>query len=107
MYYPVVTIQSISTNRISNNSGANITTVVFSFDEDILEYSVDVNGNSFASGVLADQGYGVVDLAVITCIPAGTTITAYVDSTEMYSEGINRVNIYGKGLDGVWTPYNT
>lgn len=32
-------------------------------------------------------------------------LTAEIDWTELYQEGNNRVNIYGKNIDGEWTPY--
>lgn len=32
-------------------------------------------------------------------------LTAEIDWTELYQEGKNRVNIYGRALDDTWTPY--
>lgn len=37
---------------------------------------------------------------------AGTELIAEIDWTELQQEGQNRINIYGKGLDGQWTPYS-
>lgn len=33
------------------------------------------------------------------------TLTAEIDWTELYQEGSNRVNIYGRNIKNEWTPY--
>lgn len=117
---PVTTITNVTKTRIGSQVGANVSTVTFHFDKDITEYSVNVTGVSADTGILAQKGRKDVATAKtltvsqlkqqtvkdITQINALTDITADIDNTEMYSEGDNRVNIYGKDKKGRWTPYN-
>jgi hypothetical protein len=57
-------------------------------------------GTSWDSGTVAHSYTGNV--------VAGTECIAEIDFTELYQEGSNRVNIYGKSLSsGTWTPYDT
>lgn len=94
---PTVTIVSIDRIAISDEVGANKANVTFKFDKDITEYTVRVGGNSYSTGINAQSAVGDV--------VANTEIVAEVDYTEMLQLGENRVNIYGKGVDGQWTPY--
>jgi hypothetical protein len=97
--YPAVNVVSIDHSKISAVTGMNMSHVVFTFDHDITAYTVNVLGTSWDTGMVADSGN--------TTVVAGTQITAIIDSTELASEGNNRVNIYGKSTSGVWTPYNS
>lgn len=45
-------------------------------------------------------------VADIKQFSANSTIIDQVDNTELYAEGNNRINIYGKSLDGTWSTYN-
>jgi hypothetical protein len=93
---PTVTIISVSHNKISGQEGINSSIITFKFDVDVSEWRVNVIGSSWDTGLLADSGGGIVT--------AGTEITAIVDWTELYQEGANRINIYGKNASG-WTAY--
>lgn len=93
---PVVLYVSADKLRISDEIGMNQSVVQFRFDKDIAEWTVRVLGTSNDSGTLADSGGPIT---------ANTTITAIVDHTELYQEGDNRINIYGKSTGGNWTPY--
>lgn len=117
---PTVTILNISKLKISDEEGMNKTDITFTFDTDVSKFTVNVNGVSHDTGIVAHSGGGltvlqlanmtVFDLAQqtvqqISFIVAGYEIVAEIDFTELYQEGANRINFYGKNLDGVWTPY--
>lgn len=96
---PAVTIISVDKTKISDEIGMNKAIVKFKFDKDIVEYTVRVGGTSQTSGVNAQSA--------VTNISANTEITAEIDNTELAQEGNNRINIYGKDANGVWTQYNS
>jgi GH25 family lysozyme M1 (1,4-beta-N-acetylmuramidase) len=117
---PKVTIISVSQDKISNVDGMDKAYITFSFDVDTNKFTVNVNGVSHDTGIVAHEGGGktviemadttVLDLSVntvqqISIIVAGMEIVAEVDWKELYGEGQNRVNIYGRNKDGIWTPY--
>ncbi|MDQ0976621.1 LysM repeat protein [Neobacillus niacini] len=118
--YPLVTILSVSKTKISDEPSMNLTDITFTFDVDVSEYTVNVNGTSYATGIVLESGGGksvgtmagetVADVALLTVqqisiIVAGMEIVAEIDWTDL-SSGNNRVNIYGKGSTGDWTGYN-
>lgn len=92
---PIPTVTSVSRSIISDEVGANIVNIKFTFDIDVTSWSVNVMGVDQITGTIADSG-GVVT--------AGVEITATIDWTELYQEGQNKVNIYGQNANG-WTPY--
>lgn len=93
---PFVAIEEISKMKISDEDGMNQSIISFSFDQDVTEWKVMVNGTSWDTGTVADSGFSGT---------ANQTITATIDWTELYQEGSNRINIYGKNSGGSWTPY--
>jgi hypothetical protein len=93
---PLGTVVTVSRAKISDETGADRALVTFTFDQDITQWEVRVLGAGNGTGTLADSG-GVVT--------QGTQITAEIDFTELYQEGTNKVNIYGKNSAGLWTPY--
>jgi hypothetical protein len=93
---PSVSSLSSSRDTISDESGADISTVTFSFDTDVIQWTVNVSGTSPETGIVADYGGSVV---------AGNNIVATIDWTELEQEGPNRINIYGMNANGDWTPY--
>lgn len=114
-----VTIINVSTYKIGINSNKNKCLATFVFDDNIQEYSVNVMGSSYDTGTVADSHSlniattkyeTVLDLKSKTVkdlkqIDASVNITAEIDSSELYQEGDNRVNIYGKDMSGNWTLY--
>ncbi|MGD6876745.1 LamG-like jellyroll fold domain-containing protein [Bacillus infantis] len=86
----------ISKPVISRITGMNLSTLKFSFNKDVTQWTVNVLGTSPTTGTVADSG---------STVAANTEITAVIDDSELYQEGQNRVNIYGKDSDGNWTPY--
>jgi hypothetical protein len=116
---PVVTITDVSTYKVSDKEGKDTCLATFEFDKAIQEYTVNVLGTSHETGTVADrEGKLVSDMddLLVTALDdmtveearqfnAEVPITADIDNTELYQEGDNRVNVYGKDLDGNWTPY--
>lgn len=117
---PYATITNVSQYKISNRTGNDRAVVTFNFTVDTTEVTVNVTGVSNDTGIVAHtDSRHVVDVKKLTIgdiksltskqvrvFEAGTSISAIIDSTEMYSENDNRVNIYGKSVSGIWTPYN-
>ncbi len=115
---PKVTVKSVSNYKISDEKGMDRSLITFQFDQPVQAFTVNVIGVSPDTGIVAEFGSKYVsDLAKSTVqqTKAKTIsevreftgdLVAEVDWTECYQEGNNRVNIYGKGMDGLWTPYN-
>jgi hypothetical protein len=117
---PIVTSISLDTTKISAVTGKNIAHLSFKFDIPVQAYAIDTNGTSPVTGILAGHGEkNVANLKLLTVAQAklltvaqakqyaaDTIITDVIDSTELYAEGSNRVNIYGKSMDGTWSTYN-
>jgi hypothetical protein len=97
MAQPIVTIVSVDRVKVSDEVGMNKANVVFTFDQNITQWTVNVMGVSYDTGTIADSGNSVT---------AGTQITAEIDFTELYSEGDNQVNIYGRNSSGEWSLHN-
>jgi hypothetical protein len=94
---PIVTIISKTKEKISTLEGMSISLVTFKFDKDVVEYKVNVLGTSH------DTGYtGIHDT---TGVSADEEIQIVILDDYLVQEGLNRVNIYGKDIEGNWTPY--
>jgi hypothetical protein len=96
--YPVCTIISTSKTKISDEANMNQSIITFKFDKDVIQWIAKLNGNDQTTGTTVDSG---------TTLNANTNATCTVDWNEGLSEGINRINIYGKASDGTWTVYNS
>lgn len=75
----------------------NQSTITVRFDSDVVEYVARLNGTDHLTGINVHQGGNAI---------ANTNVQVIIDWNELSSEGANRINIYGKGLDGQWTPYS-
>jgi hypothetical protein len=122
MSIPYVTIVDLSRVKISDEDGFDIANLTFSFDIRVVEYVVRCNGTDAFTGikcgsankyVITHSEKTIVEMANETVIdvssfPANTNFTVEIDYTELYSEGENRLNVYGLGADADrdWTPYN-
>lgn len=98
---PVVTVPKVTkaiTNKpkISDEIDMNQSIITVQFDTDVIEYVARLNGSDYSTGSLVHQGGAV---------PANTDAQVIIDWDELPSEGVNRINIYGKSVDGQWTPY--
>lgn len=121
MAEPIVTALSVDQSVLSDEEGFDRTYVRFTFDQDVIAYSVRCMGTSHNTGkyvedydkYVATQSdrYTVLqakDLSVkdFRAIPATTIISAELDYTELYQEGINTINVYGQNEEGTWSSYN-
>lgn len=130
MATPICTINSISQTKISKVSGENSCTIIFQFDTDIQKWEVNLLGIDNTTGnVLGSQSITSVPATTVSTmatmtvqqvktypvryflgssgyLPANTPISVIINGIQLTSEGGNRINIYGQGLDGIWTPYN-
>lgn len=95
---PIATVTNIDKRTISRNIGEHEAVIQFSFDKDVQQYTVRVGGVDHTTGYEGDSGGAKT---------AGTTIYAVIDGNELQTEGDNRVNIYGQGNDGKWSPYES
>lgn len=95
---PICTIVSLSKSKISDESGMNQSLLTFKFDQAVTEWRVRTIGVDPDTGILADSGGAVA---------ANTEIIARIEWNELYQEGSNRINIYGRNADGQWTVYGS
>lgn len=93
---PTVAIVGVDRFKISDETGMNEAKIRFSFDKDVTEWRVRVVGVDPFTGIFADAGGEAV---------ANTEIEAIISWDELYQEGNNRINIYGRSVEGVWTSY--
>uniref|UniRef100_A0AB39C702 ConcanavalinA-like lectin/glucanase n=1 Tax=Bacillus phage KoopaTroopa TaxID=3234046 RepID=A0AB39C702_9CAUD len=94
---PIANIISVNKSKISKMSGMDKSIITFNFDKDVQAYKVMVGGVDYNTGLLADSGGAKT---------ANTNIVAEIDHTELSIEGLNRVTIYGQGMDGTWSTQN-
>lgn len=94
---PKVSIVSISKSKISGQSGMNQSIITVKFDKDITRCVARLNGSSYDTGTIVHD--------VTASILANTEVQVIIDRSELASEGQNKINIYGQGTDGTWTPY--
>lgn len=118
---PNPTIKSISKTKISDEPGMNVSLVTVTFDVPIQAYTFNLLGISQDTGTVVDsnsryirdiksQSVSNVKLRTvrdIRAIEANTDIVATIDWNELYQEGENRINVYGKDLEGNWTVWNS
>jgi hypothetical protein len=118
---PKVTSISVTQPILSDEIDFQKGNVRFTFDQDVVAYSVKCVGTSYNTGrnVEEDDKYvstqainftiaeaSLISVKEFMVIPAETLISAEVTYTELYQEGVNRVNVYGKSVDGIWSNYN-
>jgi hypothetical protein len=123
MTAPIVNIVSVNKTKISHQNGQNQVDVVFNFDQPIQAYSINILGTSPDTGTIAgSQSKYINDIRNISIndlknetiqsirqIDENTNLTEIIDDLEVgvqANDGQYRINIYGKALDGTWTPYN-
>jgi len=120
IHNPRVAVMELVLPKLSTIPNFQKTNLTFRFDSDVTEYTVRCTGNSPTTGIDCQSGsmdvgtqaskYTVADASALsildfTTIPAYTDITAEIDYTELFAEGVNRINIYGKNSEGDWTSY--
>ena len=83
---------------ISDELNMNQSIITVQFDKDVTQYVARLNGIDHNTGALVHDGGSVI---------FGENAEIVVDWNELSSEGENRINIYGKDANGLWTPYIT
>ena len=121
MAEPKVTSISIDLPVLSDEEGFNKGSVRFTFDQDVIAYSVKCVGTSHNTGKNVEEGdkyvstqatnltiaeASLISVKEFQVIPAETLISAEITYTELYQEGQNRVNVYGESVDRIWSTYN-
>ena len=121
MAEPKVTSISIDKPILSDEEGFNKGSVRFTFDQDVIAYSVKCVGTDHNTGRNVEEGdkyvstqatnFTIAEASLISVkdfqvIPAETLISAEITYTELYQEGQNRVNVYGESVDRIWSTYN-
>lgn len=91
-------VKSISVNnyRVSRVIGYNVSTLEFSFNQDVVEWRVVLLGSSHDTGTILDSGGETI---------SDDKVFSVIATNELFQEGENRINIYGKNADGNWTLY--
>lgn len=90
---PMVKSIIIDRIRISDEPGVNRSIITVQFDQDVTEYVARLDGVDYSTGILVHQG-GMVS--------ANTDAQVIIDWDELTNEGMNKINIYGKSVNG-WT----
>lgn len=95
---PIITITNYTKERISNHPDHDVSVVTFHSDQDLAEWEARADGEGHGEGIL---------------VGIGGTETADEDiEFEVYDEELTqgdktyRINVYGKNVGGVWTPYD-
>jgi hypothetical protein len=122
MAIPYVTISNITKTKLSDEVGFQTTDLTFSFDTPVYIYTIRCNGIDYQTGVEIErkeltvakikEEQTVASLRNLTVqdmriILANTPITIEVAYTDLYQQGENRINVYGKSDTDEWTPYGS
>jgi hypothetical protein len=91
---PIVSIESVSRTKISDEEGMNQSIIKVKFDRSVQAYKAMLNGVSHSTGVIVHNGSYALTNEVVDII---------IDWNELSSEGENKINIYGQSGDGTWT----
>lgn len=95
---PIITLTSITKQKISRREGFDTSVVSFYSDVPLVAFRARAGGIGPTSGLLVGSGDGA--------IPAGVEVQFEVHYSEILQEdGDIRINIYGLDEKGDWTPY--
>jgi hypothetical protein len=97
---PIVNIINTDRLKISDEPGMDRMNVTFRFvNYPVENWTVNLNGTSFDTGIVIQSGLSS---------NGDQNITVEVDYTELSTEGLNRINIYGRSasFDKSWSEYN-
>jgi hypothetical protein len=118
---PIVTSINLDKPILSDELEFQNGYVTFTFDQDVIAYSVKCIGTSYNTGINVEEGnkyvssqatnFTIVEASLISvkefrAFPAETLISAEISYTELYQEGENRINVYGESIDKIWSVYN-
>lgn len=117
MTAPIVTITSISRNKISDEPGATLSIVKFKVDQAIVGWEARAGGIFQGSGLLVGSGGGPFPSTSIypstsfypnnLTIPANTEIQFEVDYNELQQDGAYQINVYACNSTGEWSSYGS
>lgn len=93
---PEVTHLIANNYKVSQIVGADISTLEFSFDQDIVQWRAVLLGTSHDTGTVLDSGGEV---------SKNNKVFSVIYGNDLHQEGNNRINIYGKNTNGDWTLY--
>lgn len=121
---PTITIKSYSRKRISNKSGVDSVHVVFSTNQDLVQWEARADGQGVGQGLLVGSGsslplesdwksrtelYGSYwsDWGINWNDLINYAETSFiVDDEELtFGDKTYRINVYGKNKDGEWNAY--
>lgn len=116
MAAPTINILSIDKRKISDEVGADVSTITFDCDQSIIGWEARAGGSFAGSGLLVGKGGQLFPAADLypneNLYPsdyqaaAGADITFDVENEELQQDNIYRINIYAVGqAGGEWTPY--
>ena len=111
-FWPVPTVTGLTRRKIGYLPGCDTAVVTFRFDRPVTAWAIRVNSRSHLDGTEVEQwgvrgaGFGVQPFGTSYFGWADPTVNggAAVISDDDLLQGENRVAIYGRGLDGTWTP---
>lgn len=114
-FWPTATIIEVTKTKIGSTPGCNVTRVTFEFDQPVDAWAVRINSRSHLDGVLAGQWASIAGGVGFGRQPFGaapfgraTQPNITVDEVTITDDGLlhgaNSVTVYGRSLDGTWTP---
>lgn len=117
MAAPIVTITSISRNKISDEPGINQCIVKFKVNQTITAWEARAGGIFQGSGLLVGNGGGPFPSSALypsgslypnnLSIPANTEIQFEVDYDELQQDGDYQINVYACNTSGEWSAYGS
>lgn len=115
MAAPIITINSISKTKISDEPGADQSIVKFKTDQTVIGWEARAGGSFAGSGLLVGKGGQLLPAADLfpasNLYPSNYTLAAGVeaqfeiDNEELQQDGQYKINIYALNGAGEWTPY--
>jgi hypothetical protein len=97
-FWPVPYVIHLSKQRVGWRPGCNVAVVEFGFDRPVSAWTVRANSRSHVDGTEVEEWQVRVPGA-----ESATAGTASIYDDDLL-QGVNQVAIYGRGLDGTWTP---
>lgn len=98
-FWPVPYVVHLSKQKIGYRPGCNVAVVDFAFDRPVTGWIVRANSRSHLDGTEIEEWH----VRVPGALGSATAGTATIYDDDLL-QGANEVAIYGRGLDGTWTP---
>lgn len=127
MAAPIINIQNVTRNKISDEAGATTAIATFTADQELTDWEARADGTGIGQGLLVGAATGVRDTwdkldalnitwdqedarnktwdHINSVLDAGATGSFDVDYTELTAgDKVYRINVYGKNAANEWTP---